>query len=129
MPHLVALNQLTIACGKRGEVIAYGKAPEDARRDFSLQTKEAIYAFVAEGGLESPAFIRQKPWENDIDKTNPATVYSFSFYSGTKFGYIAFLRSNQTGTWLIKSFKKNNQEDPRFLPFKERLAELKIEVK
>lgn len=124
MPHLDALKQLTIACGEKGRVIAYGKAPEDASRDFNLHTKEAIYSFVAEG-LETPTFINQKPWENDLDQTNPTTVYAFSFYSGKKFGYIAFMKSNQTGKWLIKSFKKNNREDSRFIPFKERLIELK----
>ena len=124
MPHLGTLKQLTIACGVKGQVIAYGSAPEDASRDFNLHPKEAIYDFVAEG-LESPTFINQNPWENDPDKTNPATVYAFSFYSGKKFGYIAFMKSNQTGKWLIKSFKKNDREDPKALPTKENLIELK----
>lgn len=124
MHHLDALKQLTTACGEKGQVIAYGSAPDDARRDFNLHTKEALYNFVAEG-LESPAFINQKPWENDPDQSNPAIVYAFSFYSGKKFGYIAFVRSNQTGKWLIKSFKKNDREDPRAIPSKASLIELK----
>lgn len=121
-----ALREMVGACGKKQNINAIGKALGDARRLFNLNTKEQIFDFINSGGLESPEFINEKPWEQDPNQKDPATVYAFGFFSGPKrYGYIAFMQTKQTGFWLIKSFKMNTRSDPRNPSSREQLVELK----
>lgn len=86
-----------------------------ARTDFNLLTQAAVCAFVANGGLNTPTFINSEVWVNNPDPAVRIDVDAYSFYSGTTFGYIAFLFQPKTSKWMIKSFKKNDRPDPRNL--------------
>jgi hypothetical protein len=44
-------------------------------------------------------------------------VDAYAFFSGIIYGYIAFVYITKTEKWLIKSFKKHEDPDPRNLVF------------
>lgn len=44
-------------------------------------------------------------------------VDAYGFYSGTTYGYIAFMFQPKTNKWIIKSFKKNDRQGPKYFPF------------
>jgi hypothetical protein len=77
--------------------------------------------FINNGGLESPNHQNTAPWENNPNPTQPVPVDSYGFFSGTLYGYVAFFRGPK-GKWVIKSFKKNDRPDPRFLQFQKALS-------
>jgi len=88
------------------------KARMGAKRDFKIRPRKKILEFIAEGGLESCIFIKTVEWNNN---PNPDPIYidSYSFYSGEIFGYVAFFFNDVTNMWVLKSFKKNKDSDPR----------------
>lgn len=98
-------------------------AQQDAKQDLDLKTEKAIRAFIAEGGLEKPTFIRSKAWENNPDKTKEILVDSYSFYAGRVFGYVAFFYAS-TNRFVIKSLKRNTEQDPRTFALREKLEKL-----
>ena len=95
-----------------------------AQNDFSLATGDAVREFIANNGLEQPRHISTVPWENNPDKNQVVWVDSYEFFSGSLFGYFAFFKG-LTGRWVVKSLKKNDQPDPRFLQMKAALEKLK----
>lgn len=99
-------------------------AMDTAKSDFNLNTQEEVLAFIANDGLEKPQFINVVVWKNNKDKTTVIMVDAYAFFSGLLYGYIAFVQSSSTGKWIIKSFKKNEQPDPRNLVFKSALSNL-----
>jgi hypothetical protein len=111
-----ALPDFVGACGSAERtVFVLPGASSTARSDFGLNTEGDILGFVANGGLESPKHIRTALWEKNPHPDQPVSINSFGFFSGTKFGYIAFGFVPKTRKWILKSLKKNEQPDPRNL--------------
>jgi hypothetical protein len=108
------LKDLVRDCGEADSVIISRGALETARADFSLATADDIRTFISNGGLEQPKFIRKAPWENNKDKKVTIQVDSYEFFSGNRYGYLAFVKV-PTGKWLIKSLKNNDRPNPKFL--------------
>jgi len=101
-------------------------AMDTARTDFNLNTQIQVLGFIGNGGLENPCFINSKPWENNPHPHNGIMVDAYSFYSGSLYGYFAFFQST-TGKWVIKSFKKNRNTDPRNFAIRDELSKLIIQ--
>ncbi len=109
------LADFIAACSKPGEVVPTRGAILTARTDFGLATGTELLGFVSSGGLEQPTLISTKPWKNNPNPSTRIDVDAYAFFSGTRFGYIAFLRQPATTKWLVKSFKRNTEPDPRNL--------------
>lgn len=92
----------------------WGIALKTARSDFGLKTEVEAVAFVSEG-LETPKFDRTAPLGWNEHYPIAVSVDSYFFFSGTKYGYLAFYRRPDNGLWMIKSLKTNDQSDPRNL--------------
>lgn len=105
------------ACAK-GDAFVLSDAMETAERDFGLKTQDRALGFVADGGLESPNHANTTELRESPLPIKPI-VDSYDFYSGGDFGYIAFWKNDRTGKWIIKSFKKNDKQDPRNFAFRE----------
>jgi hypothetical protein len=104
------------ACSIRGAVFFFPEALKDAESDFNLRTAHEVTSFIANGGLEGAAFHSSTPFRLNNQDCG-AMVDSYFFYSGPVYGYLAFFLRRQTSKWIVKSFKKNDQPDPRNLPF------------
>jgi len=136
------LADLIKECGKKvPSVTVLGLAMDTARTDFSLDTQPRVFEFIRDGGLEKAKPINTKALEYDESKakgkkaskgqkrTGPAPmVDAYEFYSGFNYGYIAFYFSNITKRWIIKSFKKNLNEDTRNFALKESLSKLQKKI-
>jgi hypothetical protein len=104
------------ACSDSAKVFVTGGAMQTAESDFGLKTMNAVIKFIANEGLEDPKYINTKDWENNKESlVNPIKVDAYSFFSGPDFGYMAFLFNPKTQQWIIKSFKVNENTDPRSL--------------
>jgi hypothetical protein len=73
-------------------------------------TEAAIVDFIGNNGLCDPVF--QEP-PRPLQKLPHVMVDAYAFYSGDKWGYIAFYRSPFIDKWLIKSLKPNDRPNPR----------------
>lgn len=93
-------------------------AMKTAESDFNLSQMQGVVDFIANGGLENPSFINEKEWANNPNKEIKIMVCAWSFFSGMKYGYLAFFYQPLTKKWNIKSFKLNQNLDPRNLAFK-----------
>ncbi len=109
-----SLPDFVQACSMATAVYVYPQALEGAKNDFGLCSKKRILEFIADGGLEQPSHANTADWENNPDPSTVIKVDSYNFFSGTKYGYVAFLLNHVTKKWIIKSFKKNTETDPRF---------------
>jgi len=118
------LNDLIKACGEINQVVVLGLAERSARDDFGLNTKKAVLDFIYNDGIESPRYINTKPWEQNPD-TSLILIDAYSFYTGSKQGYMAFFFSIKTGRWLIKSFKLNKDSEPRNYLLADKLSTFK----
>ena len=101
-----------------GKVFISKGAMETAKSDFNFTTQAGILDFIAADGLESPHFINNKIWENNLDPSIKIMVDSYGFFVGMSYGYIAFLYQPKTSKWIIKSLKRNRDPDPRNLPLR-----------
>lgn len=119
-----SIQDFLAACSK-GEAVLIDDAPNDSRQYFNLKTQGAVLKFIASGGLKKIRHYNTKLWETRPDKNITIMVDAYTFYSGEKCGYIAFLFQPITKKWLIKSFKKNKEVDIRSFPFKDILTKLK----
>lgn len=93
------------------QVVLIGKVQEDAARDFNLKTKADLLGFIGNGGLESPAFVNTKDWENNPQPKTPIKVDAYEFSSAFTLGYIAFMYNPRTQKWIIKSFKLSQNRE------------------
>ncbi|MCK5355252.1 MAG: hypothetical protein KAJ63_09050 [Methyloprofundus sp.] len=119
------LIDLIHACNEQGQVVLIGNSANSARDDFGLITQKDVLEFIANNGMESPSHINTKHWERNPQPTKPIMVDAYSFYSGSKHGYLAFFFSH-TNKWLIKSFKCNADKTPRNIsPMQKQLVEIK----
>lgn len=119
-----SLDDFFDACSSPGKVTVSYDAKEGARLGFNLLTEKSLLAFINDRGLENTTYINTRPWDLNPHKPPDIDVDSYSFYSGNKYGYIAFMFMTKTGKWRIKSFKKNFKSNPRelkadmyYLPF------------
>ena len=125
MPSNYQFDEFIHACGEQGKVIFIANSANDARIDFGLNTKQDVLNFIANDGLEEAFYINTKIWEKNPDPAHPVMVDAYSFYSGAKPGYLAFLLS-PTNKWIIKSFKLNPSDPIRNLsPANKTLSEIK----
>ena len=93
------------ACGKaQGSVVPINMVLDNAATQFNLKTKKDLLDFIYNGGLENMEFVNTKEWDKNPDKANPVQVDAYKFTSIYKSGYIAFLYSEKTKKWIIKSF-------------------------
>jgi hypothetical protein len=88
-----------------------------AKSDFNINLMNEVVQFIASGGLENPSFIHEKIWNNNPDKNNVIMAKNWAFFAGIEYGYISFFYSPAVKKWMIKSFKKNTNPDPRNLAF------------
>jgi hypothetical protein len=116
------------ACADISHVGVRGKAQDDARDHFSLTTKPILLNFIYNGGMESPKHINTKLWEMNPEAGTPIKIDAYSFYTGLKYGYIAFRFNPNSGMWFIKSFKPNWDPDPRNLALAAQLGNFKLLV-
>ncbi len=94
-------------------------AMETARSDLKLNTQDQVLQFIGNGGLEKPYFINSKAWENNPNPSSLIKADAWGFFSGLFHGYIAFFFQPANQKWNIKSFKKNEESDPRNLAFQD----------
>jgi hypothetical protein len=118
------LNDLIKDCENDEKIFITKQAQSSAGNDFGLHTKKKVLDFIAAGGLETPRYINTEPWDNNRS-TNIILVDAYSFYSGTKHGYFAFLFNTTTDKWIIKSFKLNKDSIPRNTPWFNGLSAIK----
>lgn len=106
------IEDLIKACGEdRKNVKPINNVLQDASTHFNLKTKDQLFDFISNNGLERLEFINPKELEKNPDPTNPIIVDAYEFHSRGKLGYIAFIFSPQK-KWIIKSFhlsKNSNQ--------------------
>ena len=119
------LNEFIKAC-KSSKVVGVSINAQDGAKYFNLNTITSILNFITKGGLENPQFINSKLWEKNPEKSLTIMIDAYGFFSGTKYGYIAFRFHPKLGGWYIKSFKKNKEIDPRNLALAKQLNKLQI---
>ncbi len=124
------------ACNDPSKVAVSYDAKKGAEKDFNLLTESALLAFIGSGGLEDAVRINTDVWRFNPRKPPDIDVDSYSFYSGRKYGYIAFMFVPWTAKWSIKSFKINTEPNLReietnlnYLPFQalKELVEKKLD--
>lgn len=96
-----------------------------AKTDFNLNTQTKILEFIGNDGLENHYLLNVKQWENNPNPKIEIKVDAYGFYSGEKYGYIAFFFQPATGKWVIKSFKNNLLPDTRNPVFRDVLSKLR----
>lgn len=118
------LDDFFDACTNPGKVTVAYDAKENARLNFNLLTEKALLTFLNDRGLENIEYINTRAWDLNPHKPPDIDVDSYSFCSGNKYGYIAFMFIPKTGKWRIKSFKLNLKSNPHkleadlhYLPF------------
>lgn len=115
------INEFIADCSDAKKVHVAYKALETAAQDFGIESEQKkILEFISNGGLEKLNFINSEIWDANPNPAIPAMVDAYGFYSGFKFGYMAFLKNPlpKTKKWLLKSFKKNKTTGPASFPFK-----------
>ena len=99
----------------RDNVIPINNVLENARNDFTLNTKSHLLDFIQNDGLENLTFINTKDWENNPNKDIPIMVDAYEFTSMYKLGYIAFMHTDETNKWLIKSFHLSSNGNMQYI--------------
>ncbi|MCU0824414.1 MAG: hypothetical protein MUF77_07205 [Leptospira sp.] len=93
------------ACDETPEnVIPIGDTLKNAEGDFQIRTKSELLNFISDGGPENLKFVNTKVWEKNPSPNSPIMVDAYEFKSLSKLGYLAFMRNEKSGKWLIKSF-------------------------
>jgi hypothetical protein len=104
MPKYIFADLVSACTDNQNDVIPLKQALMDADTIFGLKTKQALLAFISNGGLEDLSFENTKEWENNPDKSHSIVVDAYEFRSMCKLGYIAFMYNDITRKWIIKSF-------------------------
>jgi len=86
------------------DVIILKQSEEDGRLIFRLPTKKRIIEFIGNAGLEQVSFVNTEEWRNNFDKSYPLYVDAYEFRTLNKLGYIAIIRNERQGKWIVKSF-------------------------
>ena len=103
------------ACANPSEIYIPERVIQDAKRDFGLGSKQGILDFIVNGGLEKPSWFNCEKLDKNPFPGIEILVDAYEFYSGFKFGYLAFYKNPKT--CVLKSFKKSNRVDTRSFPF------------
>lgn len=83
-------------------------AGRDARATLQMLAGQIIPS-IADGVLEDVRVSNTKPWEKAPKGEEGAMVYSFTFTTETKEGYIAVIqRVSNKEKWIVKSLKSND---------------------
>ncbi|CAG36774.1 hypothetical protein [Desulfotalea psychrophila] len=107
------LKKFCAICSEEPKKVAINRqVSSDASNILGLHTKEAIKAFVGDGGIETPTYINSKIWEKNPNPENKMTVYAYSFTSLHEQLYLAFFHNYLTGFWVLKSLHKTNNPNP-----------------
>jgi hypothetical protein len=106
------LGDFIKACADPNHVSVHYDAKKGAER-FNIFTEVDLLAFINSDGLEDVEFINTEVWHLNPNKPPDIYVDAYSFYSGKKYGYIAFMFSPKTQKWRIKSFKLNTKPKTR----------------
>ncbi len=97
------------ACGtNKNNVIPINDVLKDAKEHFNLPTTQSLLDFIFNDGLENRIFINTKPWE----KKPEILVDAYDFTTLSILGYIAFMYSETTKNWIIKSFHLSKNRNP-----------------
>jgi hypothetical protein len=109
--HTYNINDLISECAlDKPAVTVSDEAVQDARNYFNLPTAKAVVAFIGNGGLGNKwKFDKSTPLRKNIRGSKGVMVDSYTFVSGSKNGYIAFLQKKNCSGWHVKSFKKNDK--------------------
>ncbi len=98
-------------CDKEPQnVIILRQPEEDGRSIFRLPTKNRIIQFIGNGGLEQLSFVNTEEWRNNFDKSYPLYVDAYEFRTLSILGYIALIRNERLGTWIVKSFHRSKND-------------------
>lgn len=101
------------ACGEdKNNIVPINSVLKDASDIFNLRTKDDLYEFIYNDGLEDLQFVNTKDWENNPNPSIPIKVDAYKFRSMHKLGYIAFMFSDKSGKWIIKSFHLSDDRNP-----------------
>lgn len=107
------LNEFLQCCqDEPSRVVLLGSVEKDAEKYFNLKPRSAIIDFIGNGELEDLRFVNTKEWEKNPDKTNVIYVDAYEFRTMAILGYIAFMFSNKSKKWLIKSFHLSENTNP-----------------
>ncbi len=121
------IKEFIAACTDINKVdVLYG-AQQTAQKDFNLNTAQEILNFIFNDGLEKLEPFNTEAWDKNPKPEICVMVDAYEFYSGHKFGYIAFLKNPVTEKWVIKSLKKNARPDSASFPFREALEGFKLQ--
>jgi hypothetical protein len=109
------INDFLKACGKdnlQPSLVSLVRGVrKTAAEDFSLKTRLALLAFIAEGGLEKLEFINSRPYRIS-NEVPPPICDAYRFKSGFTIGYISFFYSEFQKKWIIKSFHRSDECGP-----------------
>jgi hypothetical protein len=95
------------------------KAIETAKADFHLETQSEILSFLSGDGFESPTFKNSKILEKGNDADGETVTDAYNFFSGPDYGYLSFYKTKKGKKWIIKSFKRNEDSNPKNFAFRD----------
>lgn len=105
------------ACKKGNKVTVLAEPLKNARFYFQLATTKDILDFISNGGLQNRTFVNTNRYEDFPIPDEKVMFDAYHFESGMMYGYIAFFKSPINDDWVIKSFKPDDESDPRNLIF------------
>lgn len=85
------------------------KVLEDAKAVFGIDNKNELFSVVINLNIKELRYLKTR----DLEKTSefpPPKVDSYMFVYKFIDGYLAFYLSEYTGIWVIKSFKKYDDD-------------------
>jgi len=99
----------------RNNIFIFDEARKGADKYFNLRTEDQILDLICNDGLENRSFYNTASWEKNPNKNIEIMVDAYEFESGNKRGYLAFMYSELTNKWIIKSFKLSTNANNQIL--------------
>lgn len=107
------LQEFFKACKKGDNVIIPDRVLSDARFYFQLNSKRELLEYIlSEGELGNIIFENTGILEDNPCPEKEIIFDAYHIESGMKYIYLAFFKSIWAG-WVIKSFKPDDERDPR----------------
>ena len=78
-------------------------AESNARKQFGLNNKADLLAFIGNDGLQDLTYVNTEPWRNNPKRDKEVLIDAYKFRSNLKLGYIAFMKG-VLNNYVIKSF-------------------------
>lgn len=85
------------------------KVIEDAKSVFGIDNKNELFSAVINLNIKELKYLKTRDLEK-TSETPPPKVDSYMFVYKFIDGYLAFYLSEYTGIWVIKSFKKYDDD-------------------